>query len=86
LESDALLRYSPPVCGSALCGSIAPSRQDHQKRLGHPPYEDPKSLKDKTDYVRHRNLGGVMFWELTGDTDDGDLISAIHEGLARGPD
>jgi chitinase len=49
-------------------------------------YEDPKSLKHKTDYVRHHDLGGVMFWELTGDTDDGDLISAIHEGLRRGPD
>ena len=49
-------------------------------------YEDPKSLKHKTDYVRHHDLGGIMFWELTGDTDDGDLISAIHEGLTRGPD
>jgi chitinase len=49
-------------------------------------YEDPRSLKHKTDYVRHHDLGGVMFWELSGDTDDGDLISAIHEGLARGPD
>jgi chitinase len=49
-------------------------------------YDDPKSLKHKTDYVRHHDLGGVMFWELSGDTDDGDLISAIHEGLTRGPD
>ena len=49
-------------------------------------YEDPKSLKHKTDYVSHHDLGGVMFWELTGDTDDGDLISAIHDGLTRGPD
>ena len=49
-------------------------------------YEDPKSLRLKTDYVRHHDLGGVMFWELTGDTDDGDLISAIHDGLMRGPD
>ena len=49
-------------------------------------YDDPKSLKHKTDYVRHHDLGGVMFWELTGDTDDGDLISAIQEGLTRGTD
>ena len=37
-------------------------------------------------YVRHHDLGGIMFWELTGDTDDGDLTSAIHGGLTRGPD
>jgi chitinase len=24
-------------------------------------YDDPTSLKHKTDYVRHRDLGGVMF-------------------------
>jgi hypothetical protein len=36
--------------------------------------------------LRHHDLGGVMFWELTGDTDDGELISAIHEGLTPGPD
>ena len=31
-------------------------------------YDDPKSLKHKTEYVRRHGLGGVMFWELTGDT------------------
>jgi chitinase len=49
-------------------------------------YDDPQSLKHKTRYVRLNGLGGVMFWELTGDTADGELISAIHEGLnERGP-
>jgi chitinase len=36
--------------------------------------------------VRLNGLGGVMFWELSGDTSDGELITAIHEGLTgRGP-
>jgi chitinase len=49
-------------------------------------YDDPASLKHKTQYVRLNGLGGVMFWELSGDTSDGALISAIHEGLTgRGP-
>jgi chitinase len=49
-------------------------------------HDDPESLKHKTRYVRLNGLGGVMFWELSGDTSDGDLISAIHEGLTgRGP-
>jgi chitinase len=49
-------------------------------------YEDPVSLKHKTKYVRLNGLGGVMFWELSGDTPDGELITAIHDGLTgRGP-
>lgn len=46
-------------------------------------YDDPQSLKQKTRYVRLNGLGGVMFWELSGDTSDGALISAIAEGLTR---
>jgi chitinase len=47
-------------------------------------YEDPESLKHKTKYVRQNGLGGVMFWELSGDTSDGELIAAIHKGLTKG--
>ena len=36
--------------------------------------------------MRRDGLGGVMFWELSGDTSDGELITAIHLGLTgRGP-
>ena len=52
-------------------------------------YEDAESLRYKTDYVRKRDLGGVMIWELSGDTSDGDLISAVARGLrshGRGKD
>lgn len=44
-------------------------------------YDDPQSLGLKADYVQERNLGGVMFWELSGDTADGELIAALHAGL-----
>jgi chitinase len=30
-------------------------------------YEDPQSLRGKLKLVKERKLGGVMFWELTGD-------------------
>ncbi len=30
-------------------------------------YEDTVSLKDKLDYIVDRGLGGMMFWELSGD-------------------
>lgn len=38
-------------------------------------------MKEKAHYVRKENLGGIMFWELSGDTPDGELIGAIADGL-----
>jgi chitinase len=36
----------------------------------------------KAGYVRRNRLGGIMFWELSGDTPDGELIGSIAGGLA----
>jgi GH18 family chitinase len=36
--------------------------------------------------VHLNGLGGVMFWERSGDTSDGELVAAIHQGpTERGP-
>lgn len=45
-------------------------------------YEDPESIAHKTTYIRNENLGGVMFWELSGDTSGNDLLHAIVDGLS----
>jgi GH18 family chitinase len=34
--------------------------------------------------VLKNDLGGIIFWELSGDTPDGDLIDAIAGGLSHG--
>ncbi|HWV36232.1 MAG TPA: glycoside hydrolase family 18 protein [Thermomicrobiales bacterium] len=47
-------------------------------------YDDPESLRLKGEYIRRERLGGAMFWELSGDTDDLALLTAIHEGLGLG--
>ena len=44
-------------------------------------FDDPVSIAAKTEYVRSRGMGGVMFWELAGDTRDGGLIGSIYGGL-----
>lgn len=46
-------------------------------------YDDPQVLCYKTAYIRHHELRGVMFWDLTGDTADGELITEIDKGLSR---
>jgi chitinase len=43
-------------------------------------YDDEVSLAAKTEYVREKGLGGVMFWEYSEDT-DGKLLSVIVDGL-----
>lgn len=46
-------------------------------------FDDPRSLSIKIDYVKQHSLGGVMFWELTGDDEKGSLVKAIYRGLRR---
>jgi chitinase len=46
-------------------------------------FDDPRVLTAKTRYVDENDLGGIMFWELSGDTADGELIHAIAAGLSR---
>ncbi len=45
-------------------------------------YDDPPVMELKAHYVRKHKLGGLMFWELSGDTADGELIDAIAGGLS----
>jgi chitinase len=40
-------------------------------------YDDPISIANKTRYAHERGLGGVMFWELSGDDAAGSLVQAI---------
>jgi chitinase len=44
-------------------------------------FDDPRVLSKKARYVNKNDLGGIMFWELSGDTPNGELIAAIAEGL-----
>ncbi|MGZ2358565.1 glycoside hydrolase family 18 protein [Streptomyces sp. 372A] len=46
-------------------------------------YDDPQVLRTKTAYIRDHRLGGAMFWSLDGDTEDGELITAVDRGLSR---
>ena len=40
-------------------------------------YDTPATLVGKMDYVNAQNLGGTFFWELSGDTTDGELIHVL---------
>ncbi len=40
-------------------------------------YDTPSTIAGKMDYKDEQGLGGTFFWELSGDTADGELIKAI---------
>ncbi|TCM46704.1 glycoside hydrolase family 18 protein [Kribbella sp. VKM Ac-2568] len=44
-------------------------------------WDDPTEMKRKAQYISKRNLGGAMIWSLDGDTDTGELITALHRNL-----
>jgi len=48
-------------------------------------FDDPESIGWKAGYVGDRALRGVMFWELSGDTPDAELLDALRTNLPRVP-
>lgn len=44
-------------------------------------YDDPESIAAKTAYVKSKGLGGVLFWELSGDDTNHTLLNAVNQGL-----
>lgn len=44
-------------------------------------YDDPESFEYKVDYIKSQSLGGAMFWELSGDTSDSELLNVLYSGL-----
>jgi chitinase len=44
-------------------------------------YDTPETIRTKMAYAKDQGLAGAFFWELNGDTANGELITAMHEGL-----
>lgn len=44
-------------------------------------YDTPSTIGGKMGYAKDQGLAGAFFWELSGDTTGGELITAIKNGL-----
>lgn len=44
-------------------------------------FDDPESVALKAKYVKQHHLGGVMFWEISADDDQGTLVKTIYNEL-----
>jgi chitinase len=45
-------------------------------------YDTPQTIAGKMAYAKNQGLGGAFFWELSGDTANGELVSAVSNGLS----
>ncbi|MFF4030395.1 glycosyl hydrolase family 18 protein [Streptomyces sviceus] len=44
-------------------------------------YDTPATIAGKMTWAKNQGLGGAFFWEFSGDTAGGELVSAINSGL-----
>ncbi len=44
-------------------------------------YDTPATVTSKMTYAKNQGLAGAFFWEISGDTTNGELITAIKNGL-----
>ena len=42
-------------------------------------FDDARSIRLKTQYARTKHLGGIMFWELTGDKSQHGLLESLYQ-------
>src|SRR5690606_8582204 len=75
IEDYKVLKNSCPATGTvagtayAYCGSNWWS------------YDTPSTINGKMSWAKSQGLGGAVFWEFSGDTTNGELVSAIDSGL-----
>ena len=76
IEDYKILKSSCPATGTiagtayAYCGNNWWS------------YDTPATIATKMAWAKNQSLGGAFFWEFSGDTSNGELVSAISGGLA----
>ena len=75
IEDYKVLKTACPVTGTiagtayAHCGSNWWS------------YDTPSTITGKMSYVKNQGLRGAFFWEFSGDTSNGELLTAMDSGL-----
>ncbi|MEV0010721.1 glycoside hydrolase family 18 protein [Streptomyces sp. NPDC051840] len=71
IEDYKVLKNSCPATGTVAGTAYAHCGTDWWS------YDTPATIATKMDYKNQQGLGGTFFWELSGDTADGELINAI---------
>lgn len=75
MEDYRVLKNSCPPTGTIAGTAYAHCGSDWWS------YDTPETIATKMNYLEQHGLGGTFFWELGGDTSDGELIEAIDSNL-----
>jgi chitinase len=94
MGNDGLFQHGRPIQQDRSYNhirSIAPNFEIYREELSQSPwlfdgetfwtYDDPVSVRFKASYAAHQHLGGVMIWELSGDTRDAELLNITYRSL-----
>lgn len=76
IEDYDVLRSTCPPTGTAGGTAYALCRGQWWS------YDTPETIKTKMAYARSTGLAGAFAWELSGDTPDARLVTAMADGLA----
>ncbi|MFF7338234.1 glycoside hydrolase family 18 protein [Streptomyces sp. NPDC008163] len=71
IEDYKVLKNTCPATGTVAGTAYAHCGSDWWS------YDTPATIGTKMAYKNQQGLGGTFFWELSGDTTDGELIKAI---------
>ena len=58
----------------------APYQYNASKKL-FATFDDERSIREKTTFIRNKKLGGIMFWELAQDKKTEGLVEVMFKGL-----
>ncbi|MFD5159916.1 glycoside hydrolase family 18 protein [Streptomyces hawaiiensis] len=72
IEDYKVLKATCPATGTVAGTAYAKCGSDWWS------YDTPATIATKMNYKNQQGLGGTFFWELSGDTANGELIKAIR--------
>ncbi|GGR99957.1 MULTISPECIES: glycoside hydrolase family 18 chitinase [Streptomyces] len=75
IEDYKVLKTSCPVTGTVAGTAYAHCGTNWWS------YDTPATIKTKMAWANTQGLGGAFFWDFTGDTANGELVSAISDNL-----
>ncbi|MEU0101750.1 glycoside hydrolase family 18 chitinase [Streptomyces sp. NPDC006267] len=75
IEDYKVLKNSCPSTGTVAGTAYAHCGTDWWS------YDTPATIGSKMTWAKNQGLGGAFFWEFSGDTANGELVSAIDSGL-----
>jgi hypothetical protein len=69
-----------PLAGAGTATATEPGDSTAYAKCGSDwwSYDTPRTIKGKMKFKDAQRLGGTFFWELSGDTTDGELINPIN--------